>query len=292
MTTSAQIGPISGVRRKPRQVRRRIAATLRYTTLVLAALAVLVPLVTMCVAALNHNPEGPVNPFSAPRTLYFENFAKAWRIGKFGGYLGNTVIYCAIIVGGVVSLATAAGYALARLRLPGGNLIFGLFLVGIMVPFQAVMMPLYFLARSLHLLNSYWALAVPGIAFGLGFGIFVMRAFFRDLPYEITEAARIDGAGEWRIFLQVMLPMARAGVLTLVVFQLLYTWSAYLMPLVLVQSQNLRPVSLGMIFFQGTFISDESLLAAGAAIVSLPMIVSYVFLQRYFIRGIVAGALK
>ena len=95
-----------------------------------------------------------------------------------------------------------------------------------------------------------------------------------------------------RIFLQVMLPMARAGVLTLVVFQLLYTWSAYLMPLVLVQSQNLRPVSLGMIFFQGTFITDESLLAAGAAIVSLPMIISYVFLQRYFIRGIVAGALK
>lgn len=271
---------------------RSFAVAARWATLIVGALVVLVPVATMIVAGLNGSNAGEVNPFAFPSHIRFANFPSAWHIGQFGGYLLNTAVYCAAIVTGVVVLSTLAGYALACLSLPLSRALTVFFLLGIMLPFQSVMIPQYFLMRSLHLLNSYWSFVIPGIAFGLGFGIFVMRTFFLSLPAEVAESARMDGASEGVVLVRVMLPMARSGILTLVVFQFLYTWNAFLMPLILVQGSNYRPVSLGLIFFQGSYITNESLLAAGAAIVSAPILLVYLALQRYFIRGIVAGALK
>ena len=161
-----------------------------------------------------------------------------------------------------------------------------------MVPFQSVMVPHYYLLRDIKLLETYRALIVPSIALRLPFGIFRMRGFFRGLPPELADAARVDGANEWRVFRPVMLPMATPGLSTLVVFQFMFTWNQFLTPLVFVQRDELRPVSLGTMFLFGRYTADRGMIAAGVTIAMLPVVLLYLFLQRRFIEGITAGALK
>jgi ABC-type glycerol-3-phosphate transport system permease component len=264
----------------------------RYTVLITVLVIFLMPLVWIWSSALKSSLEIDMNPFGLPSVLHWENLVQAWTVGGFGRYIGNSVLYCATIVTGVVVVSCLAGYALATLPIAGRNVIFIVFLLGLMVPFQSIMIPIYYLLRDLHILETYFAFIIPGIALGLPFGIFLMRAFFRGLPAEIADAARIDGANEWTVFSRVMLPLARPGLTTLIVFQFMYTWKAFLMPLVFVQLDELRPVALGMMFFFGRFTADRGMIAAGVTIAMLPIILLYLALQRQFISGITAGAVK
>jgi ABC-type glycerol-3-phosphate transport system permease component len=154
------------------------------------------------------------------------------------------------------------------------------------------MIPLYYLLRDVRILETYWAFIVPGIALRLPFGIFLMRGFFRGLPPELGDASRTDGANEWQVFRQVMLPLSWPGLATLVVFQFMWTWNQFAMPLIFVQRDELRPVSLGTMFFFGRFTADRGLIAAGVTIAMIPIVALYLLLQRRFIEGITAGALK
>ena len=231
-------------------------------------------------------------PFALPTAFRWENLERAWTVGRFDRYIGNSVIYCAAIVGGVVLLSCLAGYALALLPLPARDVILVVFLLGLMVPFQSVMVPLYYLLRDIKLLETYWAFIVPGIALRLPFGIFLMRGFFRGLPPELGDAARTDGANEWGVFRQVFLPLAWPGMATLIVFQFIWTWNQFAMPLIYVQRDELRPISLGTLFFFGRYTADRGMIAAGVTIAMIPIIVLYLLLQRRFIEGITAGALK
>ena len=167
-----------------------------------------------------------------------------------------------------------------------------LFLLGLTVPFQSVMIPMYYLLRDFHMLETYWAFIMPGIAIRLPFGIFLMRGFFRGLPPELGDAARIDGANEWGVFRQVMLPLSWPGLATLIVFQFMWAWNEFAMPLIFVQRDELRPVSLGTMFFFGRFTADRGMIAAGVTISMIPVVLLYLILQRRFIEGITAGALK
>jgi ABC-type glycerol-3-phosphate transport system permease component len=266
--------------------------TVRYALLLVFLLVFLVPFVWIWSSAFKTSLEIARDPFALPSAFRWENIERAWTVGRFDRYIGNSVIYCAAIVTGVVVLSCMAGYALALLPLPGRNAILVVFLLGLMVPFQSVMIPLYYLLRDLRLLETYWAFIVPGIALRLPFGIFLMRGFFRGLPSELADAARVDGANEWAVFRQVMLPLAKPGLATLVVFQFIFTWNQFAMPFVFVQRDELRPVSLGTLFFFGRFTADRGMIAAGVTISMLPVIVLYLLLQRRFIEGITAGALK
>ena len=178
------------------------------------------------------------------------------------------------------------------LPLPGRDGVLVLFLLGLMVPFQSVMIPIYYLLRDTHLLETYWAFIVPGIAIRLPFGIFLMRGFFRGLPPELGDAARTDGANEWGVFRQVMLPLSWPGLATLIVFQFMWAWNEFAMPLIFVQRDELRPVSLGTMFFFGRFTADRGMIAAGVTLSMIPVVLLYLILQRRFIEGITAGALK
>lgn len=265
---------------------------LRYLVLTLFLLIFFIPVIWVWSSALKTSREIMNDPFGLPSAFRWENLERAWTVGRFDRYMGNTVIYCVAIVGGVVILACLTGYALAMLPLPGRNVILLIFILGLMVPFQSVMIPIYYLLRDLSLLETYWAFILPGIAFRLPFGIFLMRGFFRGLPGDLRDAARVDGANEWAVFRQVMLPLAIPGLATLVVFQFIWTWNEFLMPLIYVQTDDLRPVSLGTMFFFGRYTSDRGMIAAGVTISMLPMVVLYLLLQRRFIEGITAGALK
>ena len=292
MATIAEAGARPTPARQPWRSDRTVGQVGKYALLILFLVVFLVPLIWVLLSAFKAAPEITRNPFGLPAVWRWENFAEAWTVGRFDRFLGNSVLYTAAIVAGVVALSTCAGYALALLPLPGRDGLLVIFLLGLMVPFQSFMIPLYYLLRDMRLLETYWAFILPGIAFRLPFGIFLMRGFFRGLPSELGDAARVDGANEWQTFRQVILPLAAPGLAAQVIFQFVWAWREFLMPLVFVQTEALRPVSTGIMFFFGRFTAQRDLIAAGVTIAMIPMVVLYLLLQRRFIEGITAGALK
>jgi raffinose/stachyose/melibiose transport system permease protein len=263
-----------------------------YAILITFLIIFLLPFIWIWSSAFKTTQEIGRDPFALPTALRWENLVEAWTVGHFSEYMLNSAIYCAAIVAGSVALSCLAGYGLSMLPLPGRDSVLVLFLLGLTVPFQSVMIPMYYLLRDLHMLETYWAFIIPGIAIRLPFGIFLMRGFFRGLPPELGDAARTDGANEWGVFRQVMLPLSWPGLATLIVFQFMWAWNEFAMPLIFVQRDALRPVSLGTMFFFGRFTADRGMIAAGVTLSMIPVVILYLFLQRRFIEGITSGALK
>jgi raffinose/stachyose/melibiose transport system permease protein len=220
------------------------------------------------------------------------NFMAAWDQGRFGTYLRSSVVVSAITVLVATFLSILSGYAFGTMRFPGRTLLFWALLVGIMVPTEAIVVPLYFDLRALDLTDTYVALILPQVAQSVAFGTFWMRAYFLSSSRDVVEAARIDGASHWQTLWRVLAPMGRPAIITLTLLVFMWTWNEFLIPLVMVTSENLRTAPLGLAFFQGQYTSGVALLAAGAVIVALPVVVVYLFLQRHFIQGIVEGSTK
>jgi ABC-type glycerol-3-phosphate transport system permease component len=264
----------------------------KYGVLVLFLVVTLFPFIWMWSSALRDSREIFLDPFSPPRRLDVSNLVKAWTVGRFRAYFLNTLIVTLPTVAGVVSLSCLAGNALGRLRFFGSRAVLYLFLLGLMVPFQSIMIPLYYILRDLGILGTYWAMILPAMALGLPFGVFLMQAFFQGLPGELSDAARVDGCGELGVFLKVMLPLTGPAVSSLVVFQFMWTWNAFLMPLIYLQREDLRPLAVGLMFFQGRYTQDYGLIAGGVSIATLPIVLVYIILQRQFVRGLTAGAVK
>ncbi|MCZ7545976.1 MAG: carbohydrate ABC transporter permease [Anaerolineae bacterium] len=285
----AQAGESSAV---ALNLRQRLLNSGRYVILILFALIAIAPFIWMWSSALKESREIFRDPFALPTSLNFENLVNAWTVGRFSDYLKNSIIITVPTTVGVVALACLAGYGLARFSFRGRRLVFYTFLLGIMVPFQSIMIPLYYNLRDYGLLGTYWAMILPAIALGQPFGIFLMQAFFRGLPGELADAARVDGCNEFQTFLRVMLPMAGAAMSALFVFQFMWTWNAFLMPLLYMQKEELRPLPLGLMFFQGRYTQDYGLIAGGVTIATVPVIVVYILFQRQFMRGLTAGALR
>ena len=260
--------------------------TTTYAVLVLAAFLALYPVVLVLVKAVQPDAVG------AASGVDLGNFADAWKQGEFGSYLRTSVIVTGCVVVGASLLSSLAGYAFGTMRFPGSSALFYVLLLGLMVPSEAIVIPLYFQLRSLDLLDTYTALVLPQIAQSLAFGTFWMRAYFRSTSREVVEAARLDGAGHLRVYWSVLLPMGRPAVVTMMVLFFMWTWNEFLLPLVVIPSGDLLTAPLGLALFQGQYTAGTSLLAAGAVLVALPVVVAYLFAQRHFIRGMVDGATK
>ncbi len=271
---------------------RWVLQSLRYIVLVLFVVLFVGPIAWIAFLSVKTKAEFAVNPLGLPLDPQWTNYIQAWDQGRFSVYLPNTVIYAVAVVIGIGALACMAGYALAKMPFPGRGLIFNLFMIGLTLPFLSIMIPLFYIARDLQILGTRWGLILPAIGIGLPFSIFIMRAFFLSIPSELGDAARVDGCSEWGVFARVMLPLAWPGLATVAVFEFLNTWSAYLMPLILVQREELRPVALALPLFQSRYSAEIQLIAAASIITILPPIVIYLFLQRRFVEGVTAGALK
>lgn len=225
--------------------------------------------------------------------LTFSTFADAWREGHFGTYMRNSLIVTAVTVVVAAVLSIMAGYALGTMRFRGAGVVFLLFLAGLTIPTEAIVVPLYFDLRSVGLDNSYAGLILPQVAMSVAFGTFWMRAYFRSVPRSLLEAARIDGASGWTTLWRVLVPVGRPAILTMLLLTTMWTWNEFLLPLVIINSdEGLRTAPLGLSFFQGTHKTDYSLLMAGALIIAAPVVTAYVFLQRQFIAGMLSGAIK
>jgi raffinose/stachyose/melibiose transport system permease protein len=263
---------------------------LTYLLLGVFALIALVPIAGILLTALQDRES--LSTFGTPSGLNFDNFADAWREGNFGDYLRSSVIVAVAVVLVASLFSVLAGYAFGMMRFRGEQALFYLLLLGLMIPLEAIVVPLYYDFRDLSLTDTYWGMILPQIGLSVAFGTFWMRAFFRTVPRSLVEAARLDGSSSWSTLWRVLLPVARPAVLTMVLLIFMFTWNEFLLALVMVSDEGLRTAPLGLTFFQGRNQTDAALLAAGAVIVAAPIVILYLFLQRHFIRGVLSGAVK
>lgn len=263
-----------------------------YIVLALFLLLALLPFVIVILASFKANTELSRGVFALPEVWRWENYLRAWTEGRFGQYFFSSVVVATAVVSMATVFSILAGYAFGRMRFRLSGLLFGFFLLGIMVPQEAFIIPLYHTMRRLGLYDTYWALILPQVGLSVCFGAFWMRGAFAGLPQDLEDAARVDGCNSWSALWRVLLPVVRPALLTLLVLLFVWTWNDFLLALVLVTSENLRTLPLGLAFFQGRYAMDAALVSAGAVMVALPTILIYVIFQRQFIQGVTAGAVQ
>lgn len=256
-----------------------------YLVVGLFALFALAPILTIIRTALSAR-------IGQPEGLHLDNFTEAWRIGNFGETMTNSLLVAVVVVAAALVLSVLAGYALGTMRFRGATVLLYLFLVGLMIPAEAIVIPLFFDLRTLGLTDTIAATALPQIAQSVAFGTFWMRAQFRSLHPSLLEAAALDGAGSWRALWSVLFPAARTAITTLLVLLFMWTWNEFLIALVMNPSGGFRTAPLGLANFQGQYTAENALLASAAIIVATPMLVLFLFMQRHFIRGMLEGAAK
>lgn len=252
----------------------------------------LAPIAVILSISLKTNTELATNPLGLPQQWLFSNFAEAWNEAGIGRYILNSILVAVPTLIIVVVVASLAGYAFAMMRFRGREALFTVFLIGLMLPAVSIVIALSFVQQNLGLYDTLPGLILAEAAMCIPLAVFIMRAAFRDLPHELREAVFIDGGSELTAFLRVMFPLARPAVSATVVLTFLTVWNDYLIPLVLINTESLRTVPLGLAFLKTSFTSDIVLIAASTALAALPSILIYVLLQRQFIQGIAQGSIK
>jgi raffinose/stachyose/melibiose transport system permease protein len=266
---------------------------LSYLVLGLFVVVALYPILSIVLLAF-HKRTDLVTGFSIPDSLDFSAFSRAWEQGGFDRGLLNSFVVAATVTVVSAVLSILAGYAFGALRFRGSDVLFYLLLLGLIFPYEATVIPLYYVFRDVGLTDSLWALILPQIGLSVPFGTFWMRAFFRSSPSALVEASRLDGASSFVTLWRVLLPQAWPAITTMVVLVFMWTWNEFLLALVMIQSDDLRTAPLGLALFAGANrgTQDATVTAAAAVLVALPVMLVYVFLQRSFIRGMFAGAVK
>lgn len=259
--------------------------------LVVVLIVTLLPLLSMLSAALQPADRLPTG-VAWPSEPHWENFITAFTVGHVWVLLGSSLMIVVVVVPISLLCATLAGYALGNLRVKGGRIVLVAMVLGLAIPFEAIIIPLYYQITSYGLINTQWAIILPLIGLYMPFGVFWMRAHFVGVPRELSEAARVDGAGTLQELRSVQLPLARPALSALGILLFLWTWNQFLLPLVLVDDPDKRTMAGALGAFQGQYIDTLPLLFAAALIVMLPTIIVYIIFQRHFIGALLQGALK
>lgn len=269
----------------------RTQIAFNYFLLILVSVVAIYPLVGVFLASLY--PRGPASSpsgFALPPTFEWHNYVTAWTQGKFSGYFTTSIIVAAVMVPASVVLSILGGFAFATMRFRGAKVIFYLFILGLIIPTEATIVPLYYDVRALGLLDTYWALILLEVSGEVSFGIYWMRAAFLSAPSSLLEAARIDGASSWKTLWRILVPFARPAIMTLAVLTFADSWNEFFLALVFTISHMTAPA--GLASFSGRYTQDVALVSAGAIIVALPILIVFIIFQREFMRGMLTGAVK
>jgi multiple sugar transport system permease protein len=270
--------------------RRRFVPSPRHALLLPLSLLMVTPLVWMAMTSIQTPDEARHFPPVLPSGFHWQNYVDAWHAAPFGRFFFNTTVVTGTCVLGNLVFCSLAGYAFARLRFFGNNVVFVLILATLMVPFQVVMIPTFIIMKELGQIDSLGALILPNLA--TPFGIFLMRQFFRTLPIELEEAGRIDGCSRLGTLVRIVLPLSGPALATLAVITFLNSWNDFLWPLVVIQSTHHMTLQLGLATFQGAHTTDWTLLMAGNVMTTLPMLLAFVIAQRQFVSTIATAGVK
>jgi multiple sugar transport system permease protein len=274
-----------------RRVRMLLGA--RLALLIVGAAVMIVPFAYMVATSFKQNAlvlELPPQFF--PHHPTFANYRDAWSSNQFGRYFVNSVIVALATTFCAVFLSSMMAYSFARFRFPGRGLLFGLLLIGLMVPTMMLLIPQFLLARQLHALNSLWGLVFFYTAGNLALNTFLLRSFFQDIPRELEEAMVVDGAGPWTRYRRLILPLSRPALATVGIFTFLASWDEFVWALTVINDPNKRTLPIAIALFQGQHTTHWELVFAASVIAIIPVIGIFVLFQRQFVSGIATGALK
>ena len=270
----------------------RAARVLVYVALSLGVALALAPFVVTTLASFKTTVELVKGPFQPPEVWQWQNYVTAWTDGNLDRFFLNSLVVAVLVVVPSVFLSAMTGYAFARFRFRGSGLLFCFLLLGLVVPLQALVIPLFYLLRELGLLNSYLGLILPQIAMSLSFGTLLMRQGFVAVPQEIVEASIVDGASSWTTLWQILFPLTRPVVGTLALMLFIWTWNEFLLPLVVSIQEEYWTLPVGLLNFQAQWTSNLPVIAAGSTIIFLPLTVVFLIFQRQLVEGITSGAVK
>ena len=273
--------------------RARAIVSARLLLLTLGAVVMIVPFAYMLATSLKPNSLAlEVPPDFVPNDPTIANYRDAWNSNHFGRYFVNSLGVAVATTVLSVLVSAMMAYAFSRLRFPGRRLLFGLLLIGLMVPTMMLIVPQFLLAKQLSLLDSYLGLVVFYVGGTLALNTFLLRSFFQDIPAELEEAMVVDGAGPWSRFWKLVLPLSRPALATVGIFTFLASWDEFVWALTIINNPDKRTLPIAIVLFQGQHATSWGIVFAASAIAVLPVIAIFVLLQRQFIGGITAGAVK
>jgi len=291
-TTSASLAiPTSAtyVSKRPNSARRAFFVIL----MVIITIVWLIPMIGALYMSIRTQGDITANGlWSLPKTLTLNNFGTAWERGQVERYLINSFIITIPSLIGMLFLSSLAAFALARYKFRGSLMLYFLFVAGTMLPFQILMLPVFYMTTRIGLYNQFGGLILIHTAFQLGFCTFVLRNYMRTIPGEILEAARIDGASEFRLYWQMAIPLSLSSLAALATLEFTWVFNDYLWAIVLISDGKMKPATAGLAALKGQFNTDWPVLVAGALLSTLPTVFVFTFLQRYFIQGLTLGSGK
>jgi len=277
---------------------------LTHILLIIVSASCILPLLWMFASSLKTQATVFTDMSLWPSNPHWENFYIAWTKGGFGKYFFNSLFYTVVVVVSVVFITSMAAYGISRLRIPGKNIIFFIFLAAMMIPIPGVFVALYVLLNKLGFLNPNTGFPfldgmimrigymLPLINSGLSLGIYILKTFFDKMPGDLEDSGRIDGCSKFGIYWHIALPLAKPAIAVIVIFNTLTVWNEYLLAMLVLTGKNLMPLTRALMVFRGTHITEYPLLMSGMSITVIPIIVIYLFLQKHIIAGITAGAVK
>jgi multiple sugar transport system permease protein len=270
---------------------RRIKRSFLYGSLVLIAVSMLIPFLWMLSTSLMGEFEVyQFPPRFIPSTFRWSNFAEAMTLQPFGRFFLNTMIVAGASVLGQLAFCSMAAYAFARLRFPWRDKAFALYLGTMMIPAIVTIIPAFLLIDTFGWMNTYWALFTPTIS--SAWGIFLLRQFFLTIPRDLEDAARVDGASEFTIFIRVVIPLSKPALATLAIFAFMGSWKDFLWPLIVTNRTDMRTLEVGIANFSNLYATDWPHQMAAAVVVMIPVVIVFLAAQRYFVKGITMTGLK
>lgn len=272
-------------------LRKQFQAGFTYLILIIFLLVALLPFTGIVLTSFKERRELRDSPFSLPEEWKWDNYEDAWTGARFSTYFKSSVYVVVPVVAIAVVLSTMSGFGFGMYKFRGDNMLLFIIMLGLMVPFEAVIIPLWQLMGELGIRDTYWALILPQVALSFSFGTFWMRANFKNIPTEIVDAAVVDGCSMWGVLWRILFPLSRPALVSLVVLLFMWTWNEFFLILVMA-SGDLRTLPVGLALLRGRYASDVPVMAAGSVMVLLPVLVIYVLFQRQFIRGMISGAVK
>ena len=273
-------------------MKRSINKIILYVILCLVSATTLFPLFWMVYTSFKTNQEISMSTFSMPTSLHFENYANAWKLAHIGTYFLNSIYVSIMAVILTVFIGAAAAFIISKFRFKAKKLVYSMFIIGMLIPLQSVLVPLFIQMRSFHLLDSPWSLILSYTAFGLPITIFILESFMRSFPDEVIEASIIDGSTIKRLFFTIVLPMSKPAIASVIILNFLNNWKEFSFALIFISLETKKTLPLGLYNFLGAETSNYSGLTAALVIASIPIIVMFMLMQKSVISGMTAGAVK
>lgn len=271
--------------------RQRLAAVMLYALLIIGAVMAMLPMVWMVSASLMPAGEASTYPPKFfPSRLTLEHYTNLFTRLDLGRYLLNSAFVAFVVTLSSLAINSMAGYAFAKLRFRGRDRLFKTLSTGLVLPVQVAMLPLFLLLKNMGMINTYWGVIIPGLA--SIFGIFLVRQYALSIPDEMLDAARVDGASELRIFWSIVVPGIVPILATLAIWTFLATWNDFMWPLIVLSDEAKYTLPVALANLSGEHVQDTELMMAGSVITVVPVMLVFLFLQRYYIQGVMAGSVK